>query len=167
MKYCSACIASGLSKASIFFNRVERVASGSCKKNILFDRVERVASRFYKIEHGLWQGEGGLFDRVEQQVDNYFADSEQAKMVSTVEQQLRENDYVIDFSKLEGEFALADRMGKGILDLRTVSSMPGTAVRQLRFAWPLISENYLSTGWGVLYLCTVGSMSHTFSQAAL
>ena len=152
---------------------MERVARGFYKKSILFDRVEWVASGFYKTEHGLWHGEGGfctksiLFDRVEQQVDNYFADSEQAKMVSTVEQQLRENDYVIDFSKLEGEFALADRMGKGILDLRTVSSMPGTAVWQLRFAWPLISENYLSTGWGVLYLCTVSSMSSASARVSL
>lgn len=57
---------------------------------------------------------------VERQVDNYFADSEQAKLISTVEQQLRENDYVINFSKLENELSQADRLGKGILDLRTI-----------------------------------------------
>ncbi|KAK7485277.1 hypothetical protein BaRGS_00023528 [Batillaria attramentaria] len=57
---------------------------------------------------------------VERQVDNYFADSEQAKLVSTVEQQLRENEYIINFSKLENELLLADRLGKGVLDLRTI-----------------------------------------------
>ena len=61
-------------------------------------------------------------------MSNYFTDSEQAKLVSTVEQQLRENEYIIDFSKLEGELALADRMGRGLLDLRTVSSTASTSV---------------------------------------
>ena len=48
-------VASGLSKASIFFNRVEGVASGSCKKNILFDRVEHVecCKCFVKSKHFL------------------------------------------------------------------------------------------------------------------
>ena len=102
------------------FDRVGHVEGGFCTKSIVFDRVGHVEGGFCT--------KSIVFDRVEQQVDNYFADSEQAKLVSTMEQQLRENEYLIDFSKLEGEFSLADRMGKGILDLRTVSSMSGTAV---------------------------------------
>ncbi|KAK7100594.1 uncharacterized protein [Littorina saxatilis] len=65
---------------------------------------------------GLALKQGG----VEQQLDNYFADSEHAKLISMVEQQLRENDFVIDFSKLENELKLADRLSKGFLELRTV-----------------------------------------------
>lgn len=57
---------------------------------------------------------------VEKQVDNYFADSEHAKLVSTIQQQLDNNDFVIDLGKLEAEMLHADKMGKGILDLRTV-----------------------------------------------
>ena len=59
--------------------------------------------------------------RVEHQVDVYFSDSEQAKLVSTVEQQLKENEYVIDFNKLNTELAMADRTNRGIHSLRTVS----------------------------------------------
>lgn len=57
---------------------------------------------------------------MEQQVENYFADSETAKLLSTIEQQLRENDHVLNFGKLENELSLADNLGRGVLDLRTV-----------------------------------------------
>lgn len=56
-----------------------------------------------------------------QQVENYFSDSEQAKLVSTVEQQLHENDFIINFGRLEHELSMADNVGRGTLDLRTVS----------------------------------------------
>ncbi|XP_025110673.1 uncharacterized protein LOC112574064 isoform X1 [Pomacea canaliculata] len=57
---------------------------------------------------------------VVQQVENYFSDSEQAKLVSTVEQQLHENDYIINFGRLEHELSMADNVGRGTLDLRTI-----------------------------------------------
>ncbi|XP_076439952.1 uncharacterized protein LOC143279722 isoform X2 [Babylonia areolata] len=57
---------------------------------------------------------------VSQQVDNYFTNSEHAKLVSTVEQQLSENDFTIDISRLETDMLRADRMGKNLLDLRTI-----------------------------------------------
>ncbi|KAL8622502.1 hypothetical protein ACOMHN_034165 [Nucella lapillus] len=57
---------------------------------------------------------------VVQQLDNYFTNSEQAKLVSMVEQQLSENDFLIDFSRLESDMLRADRLGKNLLDLRTI-----------------------------------------------
>ncbi|XP_076462612.1 uncharacterized protein LOC143294968 isoform X2 [Babylonia areolata] len=57
---------------------------------------------------------------VDRQVDNFLADSEQAKLVSMVEQQLRENEYLIDFSRLSQQLSQADRTGRGVLDLRTI-----------------------------------------------
>ena len=62
-------------------------------------------------------------------MDNYFANSEQAKLISMMEQQLKENDYVIDFPRLQSEMTHADRIGKGVLDLRTVSDIATACIK--------------------------------------
>ena len=50
-----------------------------------------------------------------------MADTAQMKLISTIKQELDQNDFVIDFGRLHRELLLRDRNGNGILDYKSVS----------------------------------------------